>query len=77
MRTAPVTDGLYEYVCLCEVRWYREHGRYTQERITRDRGGVEYVIGDWSWNRQGRPAEWIEHALRLRSQYESKELTNE
>lgn len=36
-----------------EVRWYRKHGKYPDHRIKREyRGqGQEYVVGDWSWNR--------------------------
>lgn len=33
-----------------EVRWYRKFGRFP-ERIKKDSSGIEYVIGDWSWNR--------------------------
>ena len=32
-----------------EVKWYKENGMYP-ERITKDSGGKEYVIGDYSWN---------------------------
>lgn len=41
------------YISLCkrQVAWYRQHGRY-RERITVDRDGVSYVIGDWSWHRR-------------------------
>lgn len=35
-----------------EVDWYRKHGRYPNTRIVQDSHGVEYVIGDWSWNRK-------------------------
>jgi len=34
-----------------EVEWYRQHGKHP-DRITRNHTGTEYVIGDWSWNRQ-------------------------
>lgn len=34
-----------------QVKWYRAHGKYPEQRISRTREGDEYVIGDWSWNR--------------------------
>jgi len=39
----------YIDICEMEVEWYRQHGRFP-ERIVRDSKGIEYVIGDWSWN---------------------------
>lgn len=33
-----------------EVIWYRKYGEYPNWRITRDRDGILYVIGDSSWN---------------------------
>lgn len=36
-----------------DVRWYKKHGRFPR-RITKDRNGKEFVIGDWSWNRKYR-----------------------
>lgn len=41
----------YETLAQDEVDWYRKHGRYPK-RIARDSDGIEYVIGDRSWNRQ-------------------------
>lgn len=37
-----------------EVAWYRRHGKHVAERITHDRSGCEYVIGDWSWRNSPR-----------------------
>lgn len=40
----------YSELCAFQVRWYRRVGRH-QDRVRRDSHGVEYVVGDWSWNR--------------------------
>lgn len=43
-----------------EVAWYRINGKHPA-RISRRSSGGEYVIGDWSWNRDNPQAqEWIE-----------------
>jgi hypothetical protein len=34
-----------------ELAWYRENGKHRRRRIRLDANGAEYVIGDWSWNR--------------------------
>lgn len=52
-----------------EVKWYRRHGRWP-ERICRDSQGNEYVVGDWSWNRNrltSEKEEYIEHLMNLQS----------
>lgn len=49
-------------LCAAEVSWYRRYGKHPG-RIVRDSHGVEYVIGDWSWNRARRPSEYIEGAM--------------
>ena len=41
----------YEQLCALRVQWYLVHGRYT-DRITTDKNGITYVIGDWAWNYQ-------------------------
>ncbi len=41
---------IYLILCAKEVAWYRQHGKH-KDRIRTDRQGVDYVIGDWSWNR--------------------------
>jgi hypothetical protein len=33
-----------------QVSWYRKHGRFPLERITKDSKGNEFVVGDVSWN---------------------------
>lgn len=44
-----------------EVEWYLRNGAHGRERIARTKDGEEYVIGDWSWNREtGRSVEFIE-----------------
>lgn len=44
-----------------EVEWYRRYGKYVQ-RIRRCTAGREYVVGDWSWERnhpdKDEPIEW-------------------
>lgn len=45
---------------LQEVSWYMLHGRFPRERISQDRHGDAYVIGDVSWNTKGRPFELVE-----------------
>jgi hypothetical protein len=45
----PVSESYREH-CAYEVAWYQIHGKFS-DRITQDSQGVEYVIGDWSWNR--------------------------
>jgi len=48
-----------------EIRWYRQFGKYP-ERITKDRSGQQYMVGDWSWNRNyPEKAETVEPLLRL------------
>jgi hypothetical protein len=34
-----------------EVEWYRLRGKYPDERIKRTASEDEFVVGDWSWNR--------------------------
>ena len=34
-----------------ELKWYRKNGKHKRRRIVEDANGNEYVIGDWSWNR--------------------------
>jgi hypothetical protein len=65
-RAPPASDRtpLHEHQA-SEVEWYRQYGRY-QDRIRLDIQGREYVIGDFSWNVRGRPAEVIEQQMTLR-----------
>lgn len=51
-----------------ELEWYKIYGKYP-ERIKRDSKGQEYVIGDWSWERNypNKP-EWIDYKMRLREE---------
>lgn len=42
----------YRKMASVDVAWYRQHGKYPEDRIRRDSSGVEYVIGDWSWERK-------------------------
>jgi hypothetical protein len=51
-----------------EIEWYKQHGNYPQ-RITKDKFNRPYVIGDWSWNNNGRPSEWIEERMRKDNVY--------
>jgi len=44
----------YEESAQREVAWYRQNGKYPH-RLVRDSKGVQYVMGDWSWNRRHRP----------------------
>ena len=48
-----------------EVQWYKTHGKYP-DRIRREYSGrgKEFVIGDWSWEREN-PGRWekIEHRM--------------
>jgi hypothetical protein len=37
-------------VQMLEVEWYKKNGKY-QDRIVKDALGKEFVIGDWSWER--------------------------
>jgi hypothetical protein len=46
-----------------EVEWYRNFGRYPHRRIV-SAHGREWVIGDWSWNRESNPYEVIEPEMR-------------
>lgn len=44
-----------------EVAWYRKNGKHPKERIKLDSNGCQYVVGDFSWNRNTtRPQEYIE-----------------
>src|SRR5688572_11553947 len=52
----------YEILCARELAWYRKHGKYPDNRISQDDYGVEYVIGDFSWNREN-PPEFIEKRM--------------
>lgn len=52
----------YEELCKKQVEWYIANGKYPIERIARDGDGVNYVIGDSSWNQ-----------IRLYGQHESIE----
>lgn len=44
-------DWSYTKMASVDVVWYREHGIHP-DRIVHDSQGVEYVIGDWSWERK-------------------------
>lgn len=46
---APAVDN-YRLLCAAQVHWYRRFGRYPV-RVRCDAHGIEYVVGDWSWNR--------------------------
>ena len=64
LQKAEPDSGLVEHM-EAEVAWYRQHGKH-QERIQLDRAGVEYVIGDFSWNNnRSRPFELIEQRMDL------------
>lgn len=57
-------DMPYAKLAAREVEWYRRHGRYPKSRIVRASDGVEYVIGDWSWNRKNPlRQEWVESQM--------------
>ncbi len=57
-------DLSYAEFAAIGVQWYRSHGMYLSQRIKRDAGGVEYVIGDQSWNRLNASSqEWIDKTL--------------
>lgn len=43
-----------------EVKWYKKHGRYPNERIKYDNTGNQYVIGDQCWNKRISQTEWVE-----------------
>lgn len=43
-------DMTYKELAEREVLWYRKHGRFPNRRIKKDANGIEYVIGDFSWN---------------------------
>jgi hypothetical protein len=47
-----------------EIAWYMQNGKYPK-RIVNDSMGMEYVIGDCSWNRGNRPTEFIEHDMSM------------
>ena len=40
----------YRELSRLSVDWYRKNGKYP-ERIRTDGDGVEYIVGDWSWER--------------------------
>lgn len=68
MKFTPVEQAerhrIYVGICNADVRWYLQHGRYGVGRIRTDRDGVQYVIGDWSWNRlYPNHLEFIDNAL--------------
>lgn len=47
-----------------EVDWYRRYGKHGESRIRQNRDGVNYVIGDWSWNRlYPEKLEFVESAM--------------
>lgn len=55
-----------------EVRWYRNFGKYPS-RIALDGTGKEYVIGDWSWNRNHRNMhELVEERMRTAGVYKQR-----
>ncbi len=58
----------YINVCKQEVEWYSLNGKY-RNRIRKDNNGVQYVIGDWSWNRNHMP-ETIEPAMKSSINYD-------
>lgn len=52
-----------EELCRVQVEWYRKHGQHPQDRIARCGHGIEYVIGDQSWNHRRDRQEFIEPYL--------------
>lgn len=42
----------YRSLRTAQVDWYLRYGKYPRERIATDSSGVQYVIGDWAWNRK-------------------------
>lgn len=55
----------YLQLCRAQVNWYRQHGKHPKYRIRRDSSGVEYVIGDQSWNAHCAPgnSEYVDYLL--------------
>ncbi len=49
MNRSSVKDDFKE-LCRRQVAWYRIQGAWPKERIDCDNSGVEYVVGDISWN---------------------------
>jgi hypothetical protein len=41
----------WKELCAEQVAWYRKNGKHP-DRICKDNEGVEFVAGDWAWNRQ-------------------------
>lgn len=62
-RVSPEAREAFQAYCAKQVAEYRRIGQYPDQRIKRDRDGVEYVIGDISWNRRGAPREFIDDRL--------------
>lgn len=53
--------------CKAQCDWYRKYGHDPKHRIICDTQGVEYVIGDMSWNVMGRYHEYIEKIPEFRA----------